>query len=307
MTAVSEGCAEVPIFFESEGHHLFGVVTHPTGAPCGVGAVLLWGAGGTASALGRNDFIVKLARRLASRGYHALRFDYHGQGESSGPSDELRLDRPFVADGLAAADALRTRGPERLLLMGTCFGARTALAAAAAMEQLDGVVLFPPPVREFDRNRQFATRPLRWYVRRLLSIQGLKRALTRQMWGRSRTVIRQRTAQLRHGRSHDARRERFQWVSDTFLGQLAALVDRGVPVLIVYGRHDGFYQEWIEGQRGPLGALLRRAGEGITVVVLDDKVHGMHRLGTQTEVLNVIQDWLARDRRPTSAAAEISG
>lgn len=299
--------AETPMFFPSQDHELFGVVTHPTGPLRDTGALLLWGAGGTASALGRNDLFVTLARRLATTGYHTLRFDYHGVGESTGPTEELRLDRPFVTDALAAAAMLHYFGARRVVLIGTCFGARTALAAASAVEQLAGVALFPPPVREFERNRQYATRPLGWYLRRMLSPRALSGVLNARRRRRYMTLLREKYAQVRLSPTAGAGSEPFQWVSDTFLEQLTSLVDRGVPVLIVYGNHDGFYQEWIEGQRGPVGELMRRAGNTVSVVVLDGKVHGLHHLETQDEVLGVIEDWLAKSEGLASATPAVRG
>lgn len=299
-------------YLDSDGEQLLAVVTPATAADARGGALLSWGAGGTVSAIGRNRMLVTMAERLADRGYTSLRLDFHGVGESTGASEALRLDRPYVADALAGIDALRAEGAQRLLLLGTCFGARTVLASAAHVRDLDGVVLFPPPVREFGQGQQYGSRPVSWFVRRALTREGVLGLFDAE---RRRRYVRIVQKKVRYLRDRENRApapgavtgRRTAWVSDTFLAQLTDLVDRGVPTLIVYGSDDGFYHEFTEGLDGPLGALLDRAGDLVEVVVLDGhKVHGAHRLETQDLVMESLERWLTArvlgpDREPEVA------
>src|SRR5439155_658117 len=81
-------------FLPSRGEHIFGVWTRPTTAPNGIAAILLVG-GIYGLSIGRNRLSVRLARTLASCGYHVMRLDLHGSGESTGEVRDL-LDLTFL-------------------------------------------------------------------------------------------------------------------------------------------------------------------------------------------------------------------
>ena len=86
----------------------------------------------------------------------------------------FRLDRPHV-DDLGAVVAWVREAGLRPVLVGNCFGARTAVAWAAdavtaagsdAAEAVAGVALLVPPVYDFEVVRRRDRRPLRRLVRR---------------------------------------------------------------------------------------------------------------------------------------------
>jgi alpha-beta hydrolase superfamily lysophospholipase len=97
-----------------------------------------------------------LAERLSSLGFHVLRFDYHGTGDSSGRQDEPGRVAAWLASIDAAIDELHARTGIRET---TLFGVRTGglLAAASAQRRRDvsTLVLWAPGqngrsyVREF--------------------------------------------------------------------------------------------------------------------------------------------------------------
>jgi alpha-beta hydrolase superfamily lysophospholipase len=69
---------------------------------------------------------VPLARAFARRGYQVLAFDFAGFGDSErGPGDD-RVD----IDVAAAAEQLRRRGADRIVLIGSSMGGTAVLAAA---------------------------------------------------------------------------------------------------------------------------------------------------------------------------------
>jgi dienelactone hydrolase len=85
--------------------------------------------------------LVRLARAVARAGHVSFRFDYHGVGESTGATPVARRDAPFLDDLDAAFDWLRTQGCRRFLVVGSCFGAQTALLAVPGRAEIRGVGL----------------------------------------------------------------------------------------------------------------------------------------------------------------------
>lgn len=74
---------------------------------------------------------VMLARTLASRGIAVQRFHYRGTGHSEGEESEIRM-QTLVEDALDAAARLQKRaGVRKIAFLGTRWGGRVAVAAAA--------------------------------------------------------------------------------------------------------------------------------------------------------------------------------
>jgi len=85
-----------------------------------------------------------LARRLVETGYHVLRFDYFGTGDSAGEFEEARLER-WVDDTAAAVSELRRRFLVRHVYgAGLRLGAAVALLTGIKHGALDGLVLWDP-------------------------------------------------------------------------------------------------------------------------------------------------------------------
>src|ERR1700751_2510044 len=104
-----------------QGEHgkLFGIFTPPSpeASPARLCVILL----------GRNRWwgdrlSVKSARWLAVRGFSALRFDYHGYGESKENCRTIDPDRPYSDHVLAAIRFARAKfDQQRFALSGFCF------------------------------------------------------------------------------------------------------------------------------------------------------------------------------------------
>jgi alpha-beta hydrolase superfamily lysophospholipase len=97
-----------------------------------------------------------LAERLAALGFHVLRFDYHGTGDSAGSPDEPGRVAAWQASIDAAIDHLQARtGIRGATLFGIRTGALLAAVAANRREDVSTVVLWAPGqngrsyVREF--------------------------------------------------------------------------------------------------------------------------------------------------------------
>ncbi len=102
---------------------------------------------------GIDDYEKRRAQMLAERGYAAFVIDLYGQGvrptnveESRAESGKLYRDRATMRKrlfaGLAEAQKLDGVDPERVVLMGYCFGGAAALEFARAGADIDGFVSF---------------------------------------------------------------------------------------------------------------------------------------------------------------------
>jgi pimeloyl-ACP methyl ester carboxylesterase len=135
---------EFPVFVPAGGERLAGVICAPVGGLEDLGVVLLTGANYTRTH--RNRMWVRAARELAERGIPSIRFDYHGVGDSTG-GVVIELEVPLDADANGVADLLKAAtGVSRLAFVATCFGGRTAMAAAAQRDDVVSVTVFPLPI-----------------------------------------------------------------------------------------------------------------------------------------------------------------
>ena len=284
---------EVPVFFPSGEDTLFGVITDPR-TPGDLAVIELGGGYTPSTSIGRNGIFVTLARRAASLGFTVLRFDYHGIGESTGRST-IRLDRPFVVDLLSAAEVIRGRGSKEMVLVGSCFGARTAMAGGGKVDGIAGAVLLAPPLRDYALSER---RTEGWSARQYLdalihprSLVGKGDALTIRRYLRflrsgARVVFR------RLGRAIRPRRDVPRWMSDAFIRGMEDLVATGIPILLVYGTNDDSLPDFEEARRGKLGTVIDRGGSSVTVQILPGAVHGFNDAAAQSRVIDTVDSWL---------------
>jgi pimeloyl-ACP methyl ester carboxylesterase len=85
----------------------------------------------------------KLALALAREGFHVLRFDYFGTGDSAGDTSEATLEQWRADIAAAGQELLDLSGASRLSVVGFRLGA--ALAAQAALKVRD-LVLWEPVI-----------------------------------------------------------------------------------------------------------------------------------------------------------------
>jgi dienelactone hydrolase len=295
MVDQMSGYQEQPTFFRAGRETLFGLFSTPPRDELSTTVIVLGGGGTTPTAIGRNRFFVTLCRRLALLGYHAFRFDYHGLGESTGTA-EFRLDRPFLKDLEGAVSLVEGRGLLSYVLVGSCFGARTALSGGPGLAGLRGVVLLAPPLRDFAlseprtagwRPRDYAAVAL--HPRRLL---GEKEKVTLRRYLRfagsgTRVLLRRLRDRL------PGQRGELSWVSGRFLDPLSSLAEQGVPVLLLYGTEDDEYRDFELAQAGRLGEIMAR-WPTVEVRSLVGQVHGFTQLDSQGPTSDLIVDWITR-------------
>ena len=296
---------EQPVFFPAGDNMLFGIHNHPTSAARGVGVILIAGGDAVNAAFERNHNGVHMARRLAADGYDVFRFTYHGVGDSTGTVESLHLHRPFTDDVVGAAAYLRGQDIRRFVLIGSCFGSRTALSSAPLIPETVGLVLSTPPSAAYDRmeaQSEFLARKLsladyvrkafRWEKVKDLFDRGKRQTYLNLARGKFRQLLRR--ARARAGGEKGG--GEFDWVSPMLIEPLEIMVDRGTPVLFSFGTHDQWLEEFNEARRGPLGPILERGAASIDVIDdLPGVAHGLVRLHIQEAFSETSIAWI-KDR-----------
>jgi len=133
-----------PIYFGKSGRQLLGVY-HPALVRRPGNAAVLLCYPAVQEYMRTHWAMRKLATLLAREGLHALRFDYHGTGDSAGGAAEGSVAR-WLEDVRAAAAELRDQaGARRVSLVGLRLGAALGALASAGGLELKDLVLWEPP------------------------------------------------------------------------------------------------------------------------------------------------------------------
>jgi alpha/beta superfamily hydrolase len=292
---------ETTHFFRSGEEVLFGILSTPRSSSQNEVAVVLIPGGSQGPSSGRNQMTARLARRLAAMGLTTFRFDFHGIGEATGTVDRFRLDRPFVEDTTAALAYLTDHGINRFLLVGGCFGARTALACSRERTDIEGLVLQALPVRDKEKDATGITRvaPDRtvWqYARR-----GVRPHVVRNMFRRRHRrayVHLFREAWRSRGSSENVEPS---WMSASLVADVADVVARSIPTLIVNGTQDPGYLDFEHALEEELGELFGRPEADVELTTLEGRVGAAADATLHEPVMDVIGRWLARRQLTPSA------
>jgi pimeloyl-ACP methyl ester carboxylesterase len=301
---------EIPVFLPAGGEELFGVVTRPVGEPAGT-AVIIAAAGGFYTSVHVNRLAVEMARRVAGRGYHAMRLDYHGLGESSGSVGLYRMDQPFAEDVDGAVRWFRDQGIERFVLVGSCFGGRAVLEVASRIEGVEGIVMISTPLVDMRQGEgtparkivdtsvwRYAARGFRRDVLRRFFPPHSFRRQVRVAWAHLRLGARVGWRRLR-GKLAGERSEGLE-VNPKAVADIEHLVRRRVPLLLIYGDEDPFLRPIRPGGSRRIEELLAEAGPLAEVRTMRGE-RAYRYVEGQTGIVDVLDEWLAR--RPAQVPA----
>ena len=132
-----------PFYFGTSQKPLFGVYHAPDASAARPSAILLCQPLGHEYLRAHRAFR-NLAVSLASQGFHVLRFDYYGCGDSGGGGEQATVEQ-CLADLAAAVDELKdTSGAAAVSLIGLRFGATLAALTASRRPDIDRIVLWDP-------------------------------------------------------------------------------------------------------------------------------------------------------------------
>jgi pimeloyl-ACP methyl ester carboxylesterase len=134
-----------PFYFGTSREQLFGVYHSPEVSTRRSSAVVMCQPIGH-EYLRAHRAIRNLAAALAENGFHVLRFDYLGSGDSSGDGDRTTISQS-LADLATAIDELKDMsGATRVTLVGLRMGAALAALVAGQRRDVERIVLWDPIV-----------------------------------------------------------------------------------------------------------------------------------------------------------------
>ena len=128
-------------YFQSKKKKLFGIYHPPVSEIQRIGVVLC-------NPLGQEHIrcyyaILELANKLSKMGFHVLRFDYSGTGESEGDFKDLSINN-LMCDIETAIEEIKTGTQiEKIYLVGLRLGAALAFKASLKLP-IDAIVMWSP-------------------------------------------------------------------------------------------------------------------------------------------------------------------
>lgn len=238
----------------------------------------------------RNRMWVEAARRLAARGIAAFRFDYHGNGDSSGESGFLNPNDPFRDDAVAVLRHLvQHEGQSRFVLVGACFDARTALSTFPEEgERIAGIAFIAAPVVELDTLVKADADRKDWrHLARALRNPDNWRALGNLDRWKYMATVTGRVAKRSVVEGADALP-----LAQGFVRDFDAFVRSRARVLFLYGEQDAEYQSFRIVEQELLPQLPAEVRERVEVVVWPGEVHGFLEVPRQREGLEKVMGWI---------------
>jgi pimeloyl-ACP methyl ester carboxylesterase len=295
---------DVPVFYPEPDKTYFGIISTPTIAPLSkTGVVLLSGTFGGTTTLGRNRMWLKMAHALADRGFPVLRFDYAGIGDSIGDAVCYELENPAIPELHAGFDLLASQGVERFVVVGTCYGSRTALAKSVGEPRVHGIHLLVPPVRTGTKGVGGAEH-LAEYVgtaslaRRAFSLRVIRK-LFRSKKARSAAgnvlSMKLKSVLGRNGGDTQEEPRPSREAAEGFHRPLRRLLEDGVRVRMLFGKNDFFWTEFEEARAGRLGKDMRQYGDLIEIETMPGTLRGFLSVRVQTESIRSVVDWVERN------------
>ena len=242
----------------------------------------------------RNRDWVRGARWLAARGFAACRFDYHGNGDSTGSNGFLDPSAPNQSDLMAILRTLRDLGvAERFVLTGSCFDARTALSAMLAEpDWIRGIAFVSAPVMSLDTMRELRNARGKWegVWQAMQNRDNWKRLADRELWKN----VESRLRGLGRAAGEPSSAGEGPPLDPNFVSAFEALVRSRARALFLYGEAD---QEFLTFQ-GALQRLWPRLEDGarerLEVEIWPGSVHdGFNRIDRQKEIVERVLDWVA--------------
>lgn len=283
---------------------LFGILSEPVAPSLQTRVGILLLNIGANHHIGSNRLYVRMARTWAALGFHVLRMDFSGMGDSpalpGGKENDVYAQR-FMAEARSGVDFLQAQGVTRFALMGLCSGAYVSYHTAIADPRVSGLVMINPLTFHWTDGDSLEVR-LRSSFK---SSEVYKKNLFRmETWLRiARGDVGVRAIALELGRRTGRRAEReAKSMLARLTGEIAEATDihrgfrqlcaRSTQCLLVFGSEDGGI-DVIEEHLGRDASEMRHV-PGFKMEVLRGPDHTFTPLWTQSLLIELLTGYLTR-------------
>jgi len=271
---------------------------------------------GVKGRVGPHRLYLKVAAGLVAMGFHVLRFDFHGLGDSEGELEEHVLASVYnsvqggryVDDTCAAMDWLqKTHGIRTFVASGLCGGSISGLLAASVDDRIRSVLALGLPValeggpEEWGRHltRGQLAQLRQGYLRKALSLRSWKRFLR----GRSSYRVIWDALRRKPSEQQSSAAAQPDNTNPLFAPAFFALARSGRPILLVFSGADRlgfeFREKFIERHSRELTTLPH----AYHVHTIEHANHVLSDPGWVAEFLQVSRQWLDAHHPPDTAAA----
>lgn len=269
---------------------LVGILTSPSPgvASDALPGVIILNAG-ILHRVGPNRIHVKIARRLAGAGFHTLRFDMSGIGDSCVRADNLSFEKRAIQETREAMDCLGMKaGIDTYMLVGICSGADVAFEVARVDERVAGLYLINGSLLPGDLLREIYTDASarigeRYYRGRLLNLGSWRRLVTGKSDMRSiRRIIGGKFRRRSGGGMHTA-------PAVDYGALWSPIRDRDVDVALVFSEGSVSLDMFRMTMRSKLHTMIEDGK--VTVDVMKDTDHVFTLLWSQERLIDTMHQW----------------
>jgi pimeloyl-ACP methyl ester carboxylesterase len=282
--------------------NLVGIMTSPEAADADpeLPAVVLLNAG-ILHRVGPNRLHVNIARRLANAGFHSVRFDMSGIGDSGVRTDTRSFEKRAVQETQEAMDYLGGKtGTERYILIGICSGADVAFETARADGRVVGAYLINGSLLPVDALRDLyadASSRIdgRYYSGRLFDLRSWGRFITGKSDVKRAMRYVKRRIRLPRAGTGDATGEGDGSPDEDFAERWDPLIERSVDLELVFSEGS----VTLDVFRLSMGRRVETLAERglITLHVVKDTDHVFTLLWSQRQLIDMIHEWAVNDGR----------
>lgn len=266
--------------FAVDGETVRAILHSPPGDRVAAGVGIVFCHGWSGSRLGPHRMFVTTARTLSRQGFHCLRIDFRGRGDSDGSTGAASIQSMAVDAVHAVSHLVKQVGVSHTYLLGICSGGKVAITAATRTDAVRGLILWSGEamghLRGTETNRRKSLHALGTYARKLVNPATWRKIIRREInvQGVNKALFQQET------------RSQQEAAEETRV--LRAFRDFQDAVLFIYGSNDPDTK--LAGERYREFCRTHRIDHEFHSI--DGANHSFYGLAWERQVIDLTAAWL---------------
>jgi len=309
------------IEFTNRDENILRGILHEPPAGKAVGVCILLLSPGIKGRVGPHRLYLKIAERLTPLGFHVLRFDFHGLGDSGGEVAEVALadmyntvqGGRYIGDTVSAMDWMaKEAGIRRFVGSGLCGGSISALLTAAEDSRIECLlgIGIPTALDGGPENwgRSLTTGQLQelrgGYLRKLMAPRSWMRLLT----GRTNYSVLWRSLRSKPAAPAAVTPASASPPNDNanprFAPAFRRVLESKRPMLLIFSANDRLHHEFEEKLERRHPDLASQRGHLYETAVIPQANHVLADRSSVAQLLDHAERWLIRLYHPRSPRVE---